>query len=417
MAFEDLAATLASGANRRLAKLCAVAPDRRPGSRGNRESTAYTADLLALAGWEVATPEFDCLDWRTDGGSLDIGDRSIDLTPSPYGLGVSASGPLRVLRELGDLDRTDLAGSILLLTGTLAAEPLTPKAFPFYGSEEHTRIIRSLEAVTPAAVVAVTGRYPALCGALDPFPLIEDGDFTIPTANLRPPDAEWALGHAGVEATVEIRSERWPARACNVIARRGPQSGRVTIIAHIDTKPGTPGAVDNAAGVLVLLMLAEILSPSRYPKLPVGVELLLVNGEDHYAAPGEVDWLAANEGRLEDVVVAVNLDGVGYRGANTAYSTYNLDAGLATHVESSFAGRRRLIEGPEWYQSDHAIFAMQGRPAVALTTELVDEMLETLFHSASDTPSQVDTSLLVEVAEAIADLIVAWPRRLQGKPG
>jgi aminopeptidase YwaD len=406
---EKLAARLESDAAEQLAALCSVEPDRRPGSAGNHAATAYTAAVLAEAGWDVATPEFPCLDWDTEGGELTAGDRSISLSPSPYGLGVTATGTLRLLDDPRDLDRSDLAGSIVVLDGALTVEPLTPKRYPFYGSEEHLRIVAALEAASPVAVLAVTGKYPALCGALDPFPLIEDGDFTIPTANLRPEDARGIQELAGSQVTVTIDSERRPARARNVIATRGPNEPRVTVIAHIDSKPGTPGAVDNATGVIVLLMIARILSPERCTELPVGVELLVVNGEDHYAAPGEVDWLATNGERLGDIALVVNLDGAGYRGGNSAYSTYNLDSRLETHVDSTFARCSSLVTGPEFYQSDHSIFAMRGRPAVAITTELIDEMLETLFHSAADVPDQVDIKLLLDAAEGISDLIITWP--------
>jgi len=389
--------------------LCSFLPDRRPGSEGNRQATEYVAGLLARCGWEVTTPGFEVMDWRTDGGALRVGSDTIEVTPSPYGLGVVATGPIRVLRDVAHLSRPDLGGSIVVLDGALAAEPLTPKAYPFYGSDEHAAIVAALEAAAPAAVLAVTGKYPALCGALDPYPLIEDGDFTVPTANLRPADAESLLDNDGSVATLEIRSERWWSSAENVIAARGAQAPRITVIAHIDTKPGTPGAVDNAAGVVVLLMLAERLGPQRAPDLPIGVELLLVNGEDHYGAPGELAWLADHEAHLDDIPLVINIDGAGYRGGRTAYSTYNLDEGLARHVDDSFEATATLIPGPEFYQSDHAIFAMRGRPAVAITTELVDEMLEALFHSSDDTPSQVDIGLLIDAADAIANLILTYP--------
>ncbi len=406
---KDLSARLESSAAEQLTALCSVTPDRRPGSVGNLEATGYAAAVFAEAGWEVTSPEFPCLDWYTDGGEMVVGGRSIALTPSPYGLGVVASGPLRLVGEAVDLERSDLAGSILVLEGPLAGEPLTPKAYPFYGSDEHARIVAALEAASPAAVLAVTGKYPSLCGALDPFPLIEDGDFTIPTANLRPDDARGLSDLAGAQATVNIRSERRPARARNVIATRGRSERRVTLMAHVDSKPGTPGAVDNATGVIVLLTIAQILSPGRYAELPVGVELLAVNGEDHYAAPGEVDWLATNGERLEEIALVLNLDGAGYRGGNSAYSTYNLDSDLEAHVAAAFAGYASLVRGPEFYQSDHTIFAMRGRPAMAITTELVDEMLESLFHSAADTPAQVDIGLLIDAAEAISELVLTWP--------
>ena len=394
-------------ARRRLETLCAVTPDRRPGSRGNSEATTYVAEALRTSGWATADQEFDCLDWETGGGTVTIGDHSIRLEPSPYGLGIDVAAPLRVLRTVEDLDRPDLDGAIVLLTGALAAEPLTPKAFPFYGSEEHAHIIAALERATPGAVIAVTGRYPELCGALDPFPLIEDGDFTIPTANVHPKDAQPLLAGEGAPARVTIEARRRRARARNVVGTRGPQTNRVTVIAHIDTKPGTPGAVDNAAGVVVLLLLADLLGPATCPHLPIGVELLAVNGEDHYAAPGELAWLAVND--LEDVALAVNIDGAGYRAGASAYSTYNLSGTLAGHVGSVLGAAPGLVSGPEWFQSDHAIFAMRGRPAVAVTSQHFEEMLEVLFHAPTDTPDQVEVTRLGEIADAVAALVTTWP--------
>ncbi|MDH5422748.1 MAG: M28 family peptidase, partial [Acidimicrobiia bacterium] len=373
--------------------LCSAVPDRRPGSAGNHEAVEYVADRLAEAGCTVRFQEFPCLDWETQGGTLSVGDRTIELTPSPYGIGVKAAGPIRVVREVAELGRDDLDGSILVLTGGLASEPLTPKAFPFYGSDEHEVIIAALEAAVPAAVIAVTGKYPELCGALDPFPLIEDGDFSIPTANVRPEAGETLVKEDGRPATVEIRSIRKPSRARNVIGSRGSQTERITVIAHIDAKPGTPGAVDNGAGVVVLLVLARLLA--EHPDLPIGVELLAVNGEDHFAAPGELAWLSEHGDALEQIPLVVNIDGAGYRGGRSAFSKYNLDDELGGLVDGVFAGRDSFIEGPDWYQSDHAIFAMRGRPVVAITTEHVQEMLSELFHSPADTPDQVDPKLVV----------------------
>lgn len=396
-------------AQQHLVALCSVQPDRRPGCHGNYQATEYVVGALARASWTVETQEFPCLDWVTEGGSITVGDTTLALTPSPYGLGVAASGPLRILDTVESLRRTDLAGSIVVLTDQLAAEPLTPRAFPFYGSEEHTVILDSLEESRPAAVIAVTGRYPELCGALDPFPLIEDGDFTIPTANLRPADAVHLLNAEGSMAWVEIRSERRPSQARNIMAIRGPQNHRITVVAHLDTKPGTPGAVDNAAGVVVVLLLAELLSPTRHPHLPVGIELLVVNGEDHFAAPGEVAWLEANDGRLDEVALMINIDGAGYYEGGSAFSLYNVDDDKTAHVERSFAGYADITEGPAWYQSDHGIFAMQGRAALAITTERVQEMLAVLFHSQHDTPDKVDINRIINIATALESLLANWP--------
>ena len=206
-----------------------------------------------------------------------------------------------------------------------------------------------------------------------------------------------------------LSPERRPARACNVVAASGRASGRVTVMAHVDTKPGTPGAVDNAAGVVVLLLLADLLSPARHGELPVGLELLAVNGEDHFAAPGEVAWLAAQHDRLEDIALAVNIDGAGYHDGRSAFSTSNVDDDLAAHIATVMARHDDLVPGPAWYQSDHSIFAMRGRPALAITSERLEQLLADVYHSPNDTPDKADARHIVAMSLALRDLIAEWP--------
>lgn len=387
-------------------RLCSAHPDRRPGGVGNDDSVDFVAQILEEAGWDVSLPEFNCLDWVGGDAFVRVGDATIQVVPSPYGKGVDAVGPIRVVTTSDDLDRPDLRGAVVVVSGDLASEPMTPKSYPFYGSDEHTAIISALERARPVAVAAVTGKHPELCGALDPFPWIEDGDFHIPVAAVRPIDAGCLLDSEGEIAHVTIDATRIPSTARNVVGRRGPQDRRVTVCAHIDTKPGTPGAVDNAAGVATLVALAERLH--KREGLPVGVELLAVNGEDHFAAPGEVAWLAANSGQLDAIELFINIDGAGYRRGRTAFSFYNVGDQRSTTTRGLFEGFDDLVEGPSWYQSDHTILAMQGKPALAFTTEFIDEMLIELFHADTDTVDQVAPERIANLAAAIEHLITNW---------
>ena len=62
---------------------------------------------------------------------------------------------------------------------------------------------------------------------------------------------------------------------------------KITVFAHIDAKDGTPGALDNGAGVVVLLLLAELLQDYDGG---VELELVALNGEDYYSAAGEMQY-------------------------------------------------------------------------------------------------------------------------------
>ena len=82
---------------------------------------------------------------------------------------------------------------------------------------------------------------------------------------------------------------------------------------------------------------------------------------------------------------------------------------MASYVRRSFADYDDINEGPLWYQSDHAIFARQGRAALAITTERIQEMLSVLFHSEHDTPDQVDIDRVVGIAAALEAMLINWP--------
>ncbi len=396
---------------RSLTELCSLTPDRRPGGPANRAATRLVAGAFRDAGWVVECQPFPCMDWEATGAFVIAAGESLTLEPSPYGLGVEGVGPIRVVRTVDDLGRRDLAGSILVLDGPISSEPLTPRDFPFYRSEDHTRILDRLEAAKPLAVVAVTGRYPELCGAMDPFPLIEDGTFDIAAAAVRRDVGSRLVTADGTTGRISIAAQRRQSEAENVVARRGSAVGRLLVIAHIDSKPGTPGAVDNAAGVVVLMLLARSMSPPCRPHLSVGVELLAVNGEDHFQAPGEQAWLERNA--IDQVAAAINIDGAGYQIGATAVSTYNLAPPAEQLVERVVQNHRGVVRGPVWYQSDHAIFAMRGRPALAFTSERLDLLLSEVYHAPTDTPDQVAIDRLIELADFLDELISRWETRDQ----
>ena len=101
------------------------------------------------------------------------------------------------------------------------------------------------------------------------------------------------------------------------------------IRAHIDAKEDTPGALDNAAGVIVLLLLAELLKDYDGE---LGIELVPFNGEDHYSAAGEIAYLKANEGKLNEILLNINIDAAGYRQKKNAYSLYECSDELAALI-------------------------------------------------------------------------------------
>jgi len=397
-------AVLVEKAQAYLHKLCVDIDSRRVGSQGNREATAFFIDTVAPFGWAVETTAFDCIDWSDDGVDLAVGKTRFAALASPYSLGGKVRGQLAVVTTVDELEATDLADAVLLLHGEIAAEPLMPKNFPFYNPEGHQRIIAALEAQHPQAIITASARNPAMVGAVYPFPMFEDGDFDIPSVYMTDVEGQRLARYAGQLVSLTGRAQRIVAQADNVTARKGgnPQR-RVVVFAHIDARIGSPGASDNASGVIVLLLLAELLADYHGD---LTLELVPVNGEDYYSNPGERLWLAANAGRFDQIPLGINVDDVGYCKGKVAYSLYECPPATAGAVREVFSTYDVLAEGEPWYQGDHGIWLTNGVPALALTSDQLAELMAGITHSPQDRPEIIDPERLVTVAMALRDLLI-----------
>jgi aminopeptidase YwaD len=386
-----------------LDELCLHIPDRRVGSEGNQNATAFFADRMHSFGLNIENQAFDCIDWTQSGVSLTANGEAFSAFISPYSLGCRVEAPLVFVETVEALEKVDASGKILLLHGEIAKEQVMPKNFPFYNPDHHQHIIRVLEEKAPAAIIAATSRNPELVGGLYPFPLIEDGDFDIPSVYMTDVEGDRLLKSRAGKVSLEMNSTRIPSTGCNVVVRKsGSLQKRIVLCAHIDAKDGTSGALDNAAGVVVLLLLGELLGDysGKY-----SVEIVAMNGEDHYSAQGQKEYIKRNAGTFDEIVFNINIDGVGYKDGKTAYSFYNLSPGISTMVRDVFSEQEGTVEGEQWYQGDHMIFVQNQVPAVAITSDQFMDLSIHITHTPEDTPDLVDVDKLMTLARSLKTLL------------
>jgi len=373
------------------------------GGPGNAAACAYAADILAQCGAEVLRLPFDAPAWEPGPAAIVGPDLSLPLHAGPYSPAADVTGALAVASNLSELEALDAPGCVLLLFGELASEQLTPRTYPFYSSAEHARIFDAIEAARPVAVIAATDKNPATTAALSPFPLIEDASFSVPSAYLHAEDAAPLLVLDGQTVHVTIESAVASAHCEQIVGRLvGGVSPRMIVAGHIDAKPTTPGALDNAAGCAVALAVAELLA--AHPECPA-VDIVPFNGEDNVTAGGELAYLGrfpVSEARL-----CVNIDAAGLVGADDSVSLYGLAEDRTAIVRGLLGGHEGIAEGPEWFASDHAIFAFQGVPAIAITTAGFERMQRDIAHIDKDVPGLVDEHRLADTARFVAEAVIA----------
>ncbi|HNX21285.1 MAG TPA: M28 family peptidase [Bacteroidales bacterium] len=385
--------------------LCNVIQERRVGGEGNRKATTYFKNLVHQQGWQVEETELVVMDWQSNGATLSCEGLFFEVESSPYSLGCEIEGELIAVNSLEMLKKTEIKGKIIFLYGEIAAEQISPKNFVFYNPDHHQELIAILENGDPIALVCVTERNSAIAGGVYPFPLFEDGDFDIPSVFMKDTEGEKLLPYNHKMVKLMSKATRIPSTAFNVVARKGDLSApKIVISAHIDAKIGTPGAIDNATGVSVLLLLSELLKEYKGKYL---LELVAFNGEDYYSVPGQMKYIEQHEGNFDKVLLNINIDGAGYKSGISAFSPFDLPQEIQMIFNHVIQEHKNIELGEPWVQGDHSIFVQFGRPAIAVTSSWFIENMECqdITHTPKDNLGIVNFERLPEIAIAITDLV------------
>ncbi len=209
----------------------------------------------------------------------------------------------------------------------------------------------------------------------------------------------------------------------NLVVRFGPPGRALLVMAHYDTVATSPGAVDNAAAVGLLLELARELAqaPPAYPVIlgfTANEEVGLVGAEA----------LAARVG--DDISFAIALDLVGGSGSlvlNGASELIGADemSWLATAAERAGVTIRaplahRVISRwwPQAERSDHGPFTRRGIRAVHLYNRGQDgEWIDLAYHSPRDVLARVDRTSVDELGRVLVALTHVPPPETGGADG
>ncbi|HUJ60928.1 MAG TPA: M28 family metallopeptidase [Kofleriaceae bacterium] len=236
----------------------------------------------------------------------------------------------------------------------------------------------------------------------------------------------FAVGGVDLPAIELLGAVQRPARHVetvdpDLLVRFGPERGKALLVmAHYDTVPPSPGAVDNGCAVAVLLELARVLH-DHPPAQPV---ILAFTANEEIGLVGS-EALAAR--RADDVAFAIALDLIGgsgplvINGASTLIGVSELrwlaDAADRAGVALTAPPAHRVISRwwPQAERSDHGPFTRRGVPAVHFYDRGQDgERIDLAYHSSRDTLARVDRASLDEVGRLLRALVAVAPPRHAG---
>lgn len=364
------------------------------GSPANRAAADYIGTVFSDCGLTLERQSIACPDWAAELTSLQLNGEPLEAYANTFSPSCDVSAEIEPVCTPAELEAAVITGRLLVFYGDMAQTELAAKG-GIYVSDRDRRILQLLEQKRPAGIITINPTLHAH------WRIIEDFDLQIPSATVPAPAGLRLLKNSKAVVQMKITARRSPGHTDNVIGRLpGRSSGRIVFCAHYDSKVDTPGAYDNAAGVGVLLALAQALSESRHRHT---LEWVAFTGEEG-AGLGDMEYArgAQRPGYgFDQVTVAINIDGVGPFTGTTTLASFAGSSGFEALLDEKITGYPGVMRVEPWPASDHYIFYSNGTPSIAFTSKGIKD----IYHTLSDTFEWISGGKLAETMHLILDLV------------
>ena len=361
------------------------------GSSGNRAAADYIDGIFRQCGLSVERQDIPCPDWVEEGTDLILEGERLEASANTFSPSCNISALIVPVCTLAELESAVIAERVPVFYGDLAQTELATKG-GIYVSDRDRRIIQLLEQGQPAGLISVNPTLHAR------WRLIEDFDLDIPSVTVSAHSGLQLLKSPAATIQMKIVTRRSPSHTSNVVGRlNGETSERIVFCAHYDSKLDTPGAYDNAAGVGILLTLAELLSQRKHRHT---LEWVAFTGEEG-AGLGDMEYARRMKSAFHDVTAALNFDGVGPFTGTTTVACFAASRPFESLVDETISNYPAVVKVEPWPASDHYIFYSHGVASLALSSVGIRD----IYHTPSDTVEWISPQKLAEVTELALALI------------
>lgn len=305
-------------------------PNRWTGSIGERESGDWMEKQLARMGYETRQTRFNCPGWEYEGEEFHLEGKPLKAGAQFYSVGCDVTAPLTAVKPHGKGGfHGEVRGKIALLKETDTTDVI-----------ERNKILLALEEAGAVAAI-MESEYPDTYSTK----MFRTPESKLPAAGVSGEVGNKLFAAVAKEARLVIRARQTQSTTSNVIGEKGPADGPVFLIcAHHEASPGSPGAYDNAAGIGVILEMAERLS-----KLDGGARLRFVGWGGHEFGIIGSKWYTEN---CRDEALKIKrlliFDGVGAKESEPQISVRGGDAlvqRLQAYAEKQGGVRFRVRTG------------------------------------------------------------------------
>jgi aminopeptidase YwaD len=394
---------------RHLEYLCVDIGPRPVGSPGNNAAGEYVQDIFTAAGLDVEEERFECPAWEDRETHLELDGAALEAGANAFSPPCDVAAPTVAIGTVAELEAADLKGRIGILYGDIVKAPLSAKSW-FLTSEQEAYLVRLLEEKKPLALLTVQ----SLGRELER--LIVDWEFEIPSASVPARTGLALLRRENPVVHLRIDTKTGRGYTANIVGTsKGARDGRprVTVCAHYDTVVDTQGAIDNAAGVAVMLALANRLGRSDSA---LGLEYIAFSGHE-YLPLGDDEYLRLHGEELGQIMVLINFDGAGGYLTSNSIAMFSSSQDFQDAVTAVTRKHPGVAWVEPWPESNHSTFAWRGVTSIAFTAV----GRSNLSHVRSDSiewisPGKLSemVSLTTEIVDSLQDRALDWAR--EAKP-
>ncbi|MBN1672816.1 MAG: GNAT family N-acetyltransferase [Kiritimatiellae bacterium] len=209
----------------------------------------------------------------------------------------------------------------------------------------------------------------------------------------------------GTTLRLQVRHRARPRQQSQNVVATLPGTGPnwLAVSAHLDTAPGTPGAVDNAGGTAVVLETARRLARARLP----ATVLFVASGSEEYGrtdgvGAGAQAFYAAREAELPHCLGHIEIDGVGGVFGVACDVAVGGSRRFRQTVLSAAGPRGCTYRGAAGVGCDHGAAEQRGVPYAWFREECAPCAF---YHTPEDTPAHLDIGRLARYVPILVRVV------------
>lgn len=382
-----------------LYKIASEIGSRRVGTKACKKTAEFINSVFQECGYKINFFKIPFISWESDKAEVTCDNNVISGFANIYSPSGTGAGKAIVIRNIYELEKSDIRGKVCIFTDELTEEVLYLGDTPFQSGRD-AKVQELLDYQVPAAIITINPQNNSV------LPYMENyrGAPSLTVSKIHEQKV-LQLEHKIVQVYVSSFSE--DSMTGNVIAKTPEAKKKIVISAHYDTAEGSPGAWDNGSGVTALLELAK-----RFQSKELKVQIEFAAMCPHETGyPGSVTYTGTEQAELGKVILNINIDGIGAAEGIDTITSDNLPAWMNHIIGKKLLNYEEIrADGVIQVEGDHFAYTWNDVPAILFTS--AGDF--SIHHESIDSLCNINIDKISRIVDFIEEIIDEMSASISG---